>query len=46
MKNENLSKIIDLVSKTNPLQKKKILAFIENQDCKSSAKSGPIDVIS
>lgn len=29
---EHLSKIIDFVSQTNPLQKKKILAFVENQD--------------
>lgn len=32
MESEHLSKIIGLVSKTNPLQKKKILAFVEKQD--------------
>lgn len=32
MVSEHLSKIIGLVSKTNPLQKKKILAFVEKQD--------------
>ena len=30
--NSNLAKIIDLVSKANPLQKKKILSYVSNQD--------------